>query len=243
MKNPKLIFALLLVLAITSCKKEKIQQTSSNPTKPAVVAAVRDSVSYTVDGQIYNAAVDIFNPSAGIEDANRKLIFADSTNKYAYSLIGKGDSIMYFQKNTFISKSANINIFFLKKFAKPKRPNGNPYPGINDVLSIFTVGKYPLAEDFEWQNSQNGIAIDISANNKGYSSYNSYNGISTVVLQPGFQKNFSFEIVNFTKATSGGYNLEAKFTAAVFDANGVQKKLDNGYLSLHFGPIYAEEAN
>lgn len=233
MKNPKLIFSLLLLLAVTSCKKEQIQQTSSNPAKPTVIAAVRDSISYTIDGQTYTVGGDNGYSSQGIEDANRKLIYPDSTKKYAYSLIGKGDSIMFFQKNTYFSKNANINIFFLKKFAKMNNVNGNPYPGINDVLSIFTVGKHALAEDFEWQNSQNGIAIDISANNKGYSSYNSYNGISTIVIPPGFQKNSSFEILNFNQATLGGNNLEAKFTAVVFDANGVQKKVDNGYLRIH----------
>ena len=35
---------------------------------------------------------------------------------------------------------------------------------------MFAVGKYNFAEDFEWQNSQNGVAIDVGANNKDYFS-------------------------------------------------------------------------
>jgi len=107
---------------------------------------------------------------------------------------------------------------------------------------MFTVGKHPLAEDFEWQNSQNGIAISVVLGvNKGYSSYNAYDGIATVVIPPGFQKNSSFEITSFVHATDGfgGYNLEAKFTAALFNRKGEQKKLENGYLRLHIDPAYA----
>ena len=109
---------------------------------------------------------------------------------------------------------------------------------------MFTTGKHALAEDFEWQNSQNGIAIDAEANNTGYSSYNAYNGYGTVAIPAGFQKNSSFNITSFVQATdnsitNSGYNLVAKFTAVVFDGNGNQKNLENGYLSLHFSPAYA----
>jgi hypothetical protein len=236
MKNLNLIYALLLLSAFTSCKKDANKQIS--PNKPTVIAAVSDSISYTIDGKTYTAGgAAIGGLSSGSEDADRKLVYPDSTQKYVYSLVGNPDSIMYFQENRFISNSANINIYFVKKYIK--HPSSFSFPGLNDVLKMFTVGKQPYAEDFGWQNSKNGIALDVAANNKGYTSYNGYNGYNTIVVPPGFQKNSTFEITSFTKA-SDGYNLEAKFTAVVIDnATGEQKQLDNGYLRLNFAPIYA----
>jgi hypothetical protein len=148
---------------------------------------------------------------------------------------------MYFQENTFYSSSANINVFFVRKFLKQNTPLN--FPGLNSVLTLFSVGKHSLAEDFEWQNSQNGIAIAVATNDNGYASYNAYNGAGTIVIPRGFQKKNSFEITSFIHATDGygGYNLEAKFTATVYNNKGEQKQLTNGYLRLHIDPAYPEK--
>ncbi|MCC8424714.1 hypothetical protein [Mucilaginibacter sp. UR6-11] len=244
MKNLNLIYAVLLLLAFASCKKEANPQISSTQPQVPVIAPIRDSVSYTIDGKTYSAGgMSLNNISSGGEDANRKLVFTNDNNIPGYSLVGKPDSVMYFQKNAIYSNSANINVFFLKKCARQKQ--GLPWmPGLTDVLKLFTVGKHPLAEDFEWQNSQNGIAIDVTTNNKEYSSYNAYNGVNTVIIPPGFQNNSTFEILSFTTTSNGGgYNLEAKFTAVVFGADGQQKQLTNGYLRLNFGVYYNTLAN
>jgi hypothetical protein len=247
MKKIYLIYALLPLLALTSCQKGVTMQPNTIQTKPVVIAPVRDSVSYTIDGKTYTAGgMGINGLSSGGEDANRKLIFTNDNNIPGYSLVGSNpDSVMFFQKNTIYSNGANINVFFLKKYIKQKQ-GISWMPGLNDILKLFTVGKHPLAEDFEWQNSQNGMAIDVLADNIGYSSYNGYNGINTVVISPGFQKNSTFEITSFTQVTSehgSGYNLEAKFTAVVFDAAGHQKQLTNGYLRLNFGFLYNTSGN
>lgn len=232
MKYLNFVYAVLLFSAFTSCKKDANQKPdSTNPSKP-VIAAVRDSVSYTIDGKTYTAGgFDVNRISAtGGEDANRKLVYPDKNNIHAYALVGNPDSVMYFQKITILSDSVSMNVFFLKKYGK--QTHGLPWmPGLKDVLKLFTVGKHPLAEDFEWQNSQNGIAIDVA----GHSSYNAYNGPQTIVFPSAFQKNSTFEITNFIPTTTGdGYNLEAKFTAVVFNAAGQQKTLENGYLRINF---------
>jgi len=246
MKNLNLICAVFLFSAFVSCKKDSSQETT--PNKPALpeTTAIRDSVSYTIDGKTYSAGgVNINSSSAGAQDANRKLIYPDNTNKYAYSLVGAPDSVMYYQKNLIATSGAHIQVFFLKKYIRQK-VGSTWMPGLSDMLKLFTTGKHPLAEDFEWENSQNGIAINVSANNEDYLSYNAYNGMNTVELPPGFQKNSTFEITSFTKSAfedGGHYNLEAKFTALVFDAAGHQKKVDNGYLRLHFDLSYSTRAN
>jgi len=245
MKKLNLIYAILLFSAFTSCKKDT-QETSLTQPQVPVIAAVRDSVSYKVDGQTYTAGgIDLNNTNAGYEDADRKLIYPDSTKKYEYSLIGTPDSILYFQETKIFSNSANIDIYFVKKFIK--HPNAFFYwPGLSDVLTIFTVGKQPFADDFGWQNAKDGIAFNIATNSKGftsYTSYNAYNGYNTSVFPSGFDKNSTFEIISFTQTTSG-YLLEAKFTAVVIDnATGDQKQLSNGYLRFTFSPAYATNVN
>ena len=237
MKKLNLIYAILLLSALASCKKEAKPQTSTTKPPVAEVEVVSDSVSYTVDGKTYTAGgMGLSSSSSGGEDANRKLIFPDSTKKYEYSLIGQQDSILNFQEATIRSNSANINIYFVKKFAR--QPKVIYWPPLTDVLTMFTVGKRPYAEDFGWQNSQNGIALDL-----GYTTYNAYNGNSTITIQPGFQKNSTFQIISFTKAAFG-YNLVAKFTAVVIDnTTGQLKQLDNGYLRLNYSPRYAVGSN
>jgi hypothetical protein len=107
-------------------------------------------------------------------------------------------------------------------------------PGLNNVLKLFTAGQHPVVEDFGWQNTQNGVAIEVL----GGTSYNAYNGLKTIVASPGFQKNSIFEVTDFALNASRGYNLKAKFTAIILDEAGKQKKLENGYLQLNLVPPY-----
>jgi len=238
MKKLYFIYAILLLSAFTSCKKEGNQQISTTITKPVIPPPLHDSVSYTIDGKTYTTGgVGISNTNAGFEEPDRKL----TINNVGYSLIGNQDSIMYFQESKMFSANANIDIYFVKKFIK--NPQAFFYwPGLNGVLTIFTVGKQPYAADFGWQNAENGIAMNVVANNKVYTSYNAYNGINTVVFPPGFEKNSTFEITSFTKITAG-YALEAKFTAVVIDnTTGEQKQLTGGYIRLVFSPSYANNS-
>lgn len=240
MKKLSLIYILPL-LAIASCKKDHSVKPETTGTQTTVIASVKDSVSYTIDGVTYAAGdAAMANESSGTEGANRKLTVNNDNNVPVYSLVGSTDSIMYFHSNQFASASANIKIHFLKKFVKQQTSMN--FPGLKSVLSMFAVGKYPFAEDFNWQNSQNGLAIDVAIGDKGYySSYVAFNGPMTVAAPAGFQKSAVFEITRFDKATDefGGYNLEAKFTAVVLASTGEQKQLENGYLRLHFYPSYA----
>jgi len=243
MKKFNFIYALLLSSVFISCRKDHPVKVDTSGNKP-VIAAVRDSVSYTIDGKTYASVPGSYSSlSSGGQEIDRKVVYPDSSNKSNYGLIGTNqDSVLYYQKNTILSDNASIAIFFIKKYIKRHKNDGLFYaPELKDLLKLFAVGKHPYAEDFEWENSQDGIAFSVSANNKGYMSYNAFNPQKSNTLKPGFQKKSTFEIINFTKATSGGYNLEARFTAVIADNTGEQKKLENGYLRLYFEPIVAAD--
>jgi len=246
MKKLNLIYALFLLSVFTSCQKDHPIKSDTPGNKPPVIANVRDSVSYTVEGKTYITDSDPYSfLSAGGEEMDRKVVYPDSSNKFNYALVGNPDSVLYYQKNTILSNNANLGIFFIKKYSKKHKNDGVIYhPELKDLPQLFAVGKHPYAEDFGWKNSQDGIALNISVNGSVYISYAPFNPNKPSIPKPGFQKNSTFEIISFTKATSGGYNLEARFVATVTDnVTGEQKKLENGYLRLYFVPIVAADPN
>jgi hypothetical protein len=242
MKKSTFLYSLLLLSPFTSCQKDHPVKVDTTGNKPPVIAAVHDSVSYTVDGKTYMAN-SYSAYSSGTQQVNQKVIFPDSKNLSNYELVGNPDSVLYFQRNTISSDGASLQIFFLKKYPKRHKNDGiSYYPALKDLLMQFTIGKYPYAEDFERENSENGIALVISANGRSYTSNSPFDLSRPTQLKPGFQKNSTFEIISFTRATSGGYNLEAKFSAVVVDGfTEDQKRLENGYLRLYFVPFVAAE--
>ena len=239
MKNLITFCSILLLAIVSSCKKDRPTKADTPENEPAVVAAVHDSVSYTVDGKVYTTGSDASSfSSSGGQEIDRKVVYPDSTNKTNYGLVGNPDSVLYYQKNTISSENINkVTIFFIKKFIKKQKGDGVLYfPIMNDWLQLFVVGKHPYAEDFGWQNSQDGIALYVAIDDGNYISYNPFNPNKPNILKPGFQKKSTFEITNFTK-TDRGYNFEAKFTAVITDAlTQKQKKLENGYLRLYISP-------
>ena len=242
MKKFNFIYALLLLSVFTSCQKDHPVKVDNGKDNPPIIAAVHDSVSYTVDGKTYtNASGSFSSLSTGGEETDRKVVYADSNNKFNYGLVGNPDSVLYYQKNTILSNNANLVILFIKKYRIKYTGDGVLYnPALKDLLQLFTIGKHPYAEDYGWENSQDGIALNISVDGRAYMSYNAFNPNKPSILKAGFQKNSAFEIISFTKTTSGGYNLEARFTAVVTDTYET-KKLENGYLRLYFEPIVAAD--
>lgn len=241
MKKLNLIYALLFLYAFTSCQKDRSTQVDTSGNKPQTAAPIRDSISYTINGKLYVIGSVPGNfSSAHEEEVDRKVVYADTNNKFNYGLFGIPDSVLFYQKQNIISsKSNNLQavIFFIKKFKKKNQKDGLSYfPELKEWTQLFTIGKHPYAEDFGWQNSQDGIAFIVPTNNGPYISYNPFDPHNPSILKPGFQKNSTFEIINFTKSTYGMYNLEARFTAVISNAQGTQK-LENGYLSLYIGPV------
>lgn len=238
MKNLNLIYTLLLLSIFTSCQKDHPVKVETSGNKPPVIAAVHDSVSYTVDGKTYSPGLDAYSfISSGSQETGRKVVYADTNNKFNYGLVGDPDSVLYYQKNTILSDNTSLNIFFIKKFRKVHANDGILYaPLMKDWLQLFTVGEHPFAEDFGWENSQDGIAMTMTFNDKVYKTYNAFDPRKPSILKPGFQKDATFEIISFTKSTDGTYNLEARFTAVITDTYET-KKMENGYLRLNLSPV------
>lgn len=233
MKALHLIILSLFSIIVSSCKKDT-RVNPYVPTLPVEIAAVRDSVTYTLDGKTFMANKPGKESYQGNYFANKKLV--PNANGKDMDIVYDKDSVLYFTSKNIYLDSLYFTISFVKKFASTPNAQGDPtlyIPYIDFMLPIINVGKHTYTEDFERNNSQNGIAIKISANSTNYTSYGPLPYTMTSSLKPGFQKDMTFEIISLVQATSGGYNLEARFSAYVYDRQENRKSLEKGYLRLH----------
>jgi hypothetical protein len=231
MKKLNIFYALLLLSILTSCKKDHpINVDNTGP----VIAAVSDSISYTVDGKAYISDAKPYNHFiTGNQQVGQKVIM--DNNGTDYQIIGNPDSVLYYRESDITSTNAGLSISFIKRYSKKDIKKAFLYyPEFDNMLKLYAVGKYPYAENFGRENTQDGIALSMSIDGKSYFSHSTYDLHHTSKLKSGFQKGSTFEVISFTKATSGGYNLEARFTVVVAeDFTEDQKKVENGYLRLH----------
>ena len=228
------IYPLLLLSILTSCQKDHPVKVDTSGNKPPVIAAVHDSISYTVDNKIYIANSKSFSHLiTGNQQVGQKVVYIN--NGTDYQIVGNPDSVLYYRENDINSTDASLSISFIKRYSKKDINKAFLYyPEFEGMLKLYTVGKHQYAEDFGRENTQDGVALSMTIDGKSYFSYSTYDLQHTSKLKPGFQKGSTFEIISFTKATSGGYNLEARFTAVVAeDFTEDQKKVENGYLRLH----------
>ncbi|SDF59269.1 hypothetical protein SAMN05216464_12124 [Mucilaginibacter pineti] len=231
MKKLNIFYALLLLSILTSCKKER--PVKVDPPGP-VIAAVSDSISYTVDGKIYTSNTKPYNHLiTGNQQVGQKVVM--DNNGTDYKIVGNPDSVLYYRENDIASTDAYVYLSAIKKYKKQDINKAFLYyPEFEDMLKLYTVGTHPYAEDFGRENSHDGIAIGMTIDHKSYFSYSTHDLHYVSKLKAGFQKGSTFEVISFTKATSGGYNLEARFTVVVAeDFTEDQKKVENGYLRLH----------
>ncbi|MDR6940376.1 hypothetical protein [Mucilaginibacter pocheonensis] len=234
MKKLCLIYTLLLLSVFTSCQKDHVTKSDTSENKPPVIAAVHDSVSYTVDGKTYMVNSKSFsNPISGNQQVDQKVV--NIKNGSDYEIVGNPDSVLYYRVTNIFSTDGGLSISFIKKYNKKDiKIAFLYYPKFEEMLKLYAVGKHPYAEDFGRENLQDGIALSLRVDDKSFFSYPTHDLRHISKLKPGFQQGSTFEIISFNKATSGGYNLEAKFTAVIAeDFTEDQKKVENGYLRLH----------
>ncbi|RFZ95337.1 hypothetical protein D0C36_07350 [Mucilaginibacter conchicola] len=240
MKQP-LALLVIFSLLFASCKKDK-QNTSpqTEPTRPdRGIEAVTDSVSFTVNGVVYNAnTVNTFN-TFGNGGVNQKLIDPNAAPPKLYELSQDPDSVLYFKSNKISSDKLNFEVSFLKKYLKTdmvKAWAGLMYdvPSTKEMLTLFDIGKHPYSEDFHREQNMNGIALQIYVDGGAYVSYCPLPMQTASKLEKGFQKG-NFEIISLVKNNKGGYNLEATFDAQLFKEFDENDHItaEKGYLRLN----------
>ncbi|MDN5286216.1 MAG: hypothetical protein JWR38_2490 [Mucilaginibacter sp.] len=236
MKKLSLILPALILLIIASCKKDNtpVKPVDDKPTTP-VIAVVKDSASYTIDGKTYTANEGSTSIHVSNSQVNCKAFHIENGLPNEYEIIGDKDSVLYSRESLVLSSSTRLTITFTKKSNK-KALNYNGfmyYPSLAEILKIYSPGKHQYAEDYEREQSKDGIALTISANGKSYTSYSTLFLPRPTIYTPGFQNDNTFEVISFVKNDEGTYNLEAKFSAVVIEDWDVRAvKLEKGYLRL-----------
>jgi hypothetical protein len=147
---------------------------------------------------------------------------------------GNADSVLYYRTYTiYKTGDASISLSFVKKYAKAQlHSDASSFLSPSNPPDLFTTGQHPFAFDFNRENTQNGIAIQVG-NGALYTTYSQLPLNVKTTLTAASQSNSKFEVTSLTKLANGAYILEAKFSATVFDMNENAKKLDNGYLKIH----------
>jgi hypothetical protein len=242
MKNLNRIYLAftLIVISVTSCKKEAQQPEPVSVPVPEAKAITRDSISFSIDGKFYafnekysrglgNQPVDI-KPSATIL-TGRKLAY-QTGNLYWY---GEPDSTLFTAISKFKSASnvGHLELIFARKFKDAQlQKSGILYlPGRNE--DVFKVGKMPFAVDLEKENTMEGIALSLfnTPNSKALSTCKP--GFS-ILLQAGLkndiQNNSTFEITSIKNIQEGYVQVEGKFELNLFDEDAKQYRVKNGFI-------------
>ena len=236
MKKLIIIYPAVILLIISSCKKDNQNNPVNNKPITPVITAVKDSGSYTIDGKVYTVntrGTTILEGNAGV---NQKVVYNNNPPLY-FDVVRDKDFLLFFRGNSLFSNGTALTVTFLKKYNKNALNMGSLgiyHPLVDDALKLYAVGKHQYAEDYGRQQSKDGITLSVSANGKNYTTYSPIPLQKPTKLKPGFQNNSTFEITSFVKTNDGGYNLEAKFSAVIIeDWTEDQTKVENGYLRLY----------
>jgi len=234
MKSKSLLAIAIVLFSLAACKKDNpIEKPIQPPVeKPDPLELLRDSASYTLDGQ---KIILTETNSRGVLNgkANKKL---DSVVKNVEYISDDQNAVMFGRFYSLRNDNRNsITITFLKKYNKslttptPTRILFEPI----DKLDLFTIGERKFAMDFTRNNSQNGVALELGGNEYGLQTYGYSSLVYHPLLNPELQSQSKFEIINLHKLKSGKYIIEAKFNASVYLGDGSNvKKIENGYLRL-----------
>ncbi|MDN3587939.1 hypothetical protein QWY86_14755 [Pedobacter aquatilis] len=230
MKIKNLLRLSMALLVLAACKKESPIEPPVE--KPDLLTLLGDSASYTIDGKLIK--VNKVNSFGGFNlQPNSKV---DSIVKYAQYISGDKDSIMYGQRYDIhdVDYNNQISVVFAKKFNKNNMNSNNSLWSNTpkNYLEMFYTGNYQYAVDLYKENTQNGIAIFVRKERQSFkTSGPDYFGRATTITKDA-QKDSKFEVIKLNKLKNGGYMLEAKFTATIFDDQEKPKKIENGYLRL-----------
>ncbi|RBQ10342.1 hypothetical protein [Pedobacter miscanthi] len=226
MKSKSLLGVAIALFFLAACKKENpIIESPIVIEKEDPLEYAHDSISYSIDGITHKVSKYSSFYSAENRQPYSKV---DSIVKSTYYISGIKDSVLYTRKYGISNNGQNVNVIFIKTYKKALmlqslvlRPK--------DIMDLFTVGTRNYALDYERDNIQNGIAINIS---DGFKTYGSDSFRTPPQLNADAQKNSKFEITSLKKLKSGTYILEAKFNARVYNEKNESKNLENGYLRL-----------
>lgn len=240
MKSKSLLGVAIALFFLAACKK------NDPVTEPPIIIPpvekidplelLGDSVSYTIDGE--KIAINTVVTRAVVNaKSNVKL---DSVAKGTEYTSGDRDSVLFGRQFKMYNDHSNgIIITFLKKYniseAKSNPPVILHVP--NNKLDLFSIGERRFALDFQRNNAQNGIAIELMGKYYGLQSngYNSF--VHHIAIKSELQTGSKFEIISLKKLKSGKYLLEANFNASVYRGDGTNiKKIENGYLRLKINP-------
>lgn len=227
MKNLKPLLLLSLLSLFIACKKDK-KITPEPQEKPDPLELATDSGSYTVNGKTYTVG-ELSNMRVLNADPHLKI---DSIVNHSFYISGNKDSVFFSRSYTMFNAKewAGLEVSFFKKYSKKDmNKNSLGFYVPNNLSDLIHVGKYDFQVDYTRVNAHDGVAIDLNGNGKTFSKLSL---AEPTQIKQESENGTHFEIITFKSLKSGGFLLEAKFDAVVFDANEMPQKLTNGYIRM-----------
>ncbi|RNI32357.1 hypothetical protein EFA69_03270 [Rufibacter immobilis] len=231
---------LSFLFLLNSCKEElEVLDEIEIKDPQAKIESLQDSISFELDGSIYT-----FDRPLGHGSGNAQVNLDSVTDK------GHPDSVLYWREFKMMNSNfEGIGIRFVKKYSKNQLSSINFMSRPTNVLELYTKGMQPYAVDFGRFNTTDGITIDASLIDSNSNRLNLQTYLPEMrrwLTSIGYdcQENSSFEITNLHKLSTGGYLLEAKFSANLFYFEGKitadkkvmeeakPKRIKNGYIRL-----------
>jgi hypothetical protein len=242
MKYFPLLFLVAAVLMI-SCSKEVTAPTPAPTPVPIdsiyLFRKMRDSCSYTIDGQRYDADYSSSGFRIGTAGANLDTInhnwrwSADTTQffvGYSISNIGLANAPNYTNMEIIFAENFNNRDLAVRKLPSIRVPTAA------EQLKMYSLGNHPFALDYKRTNYQSGIAIAVIGANRTYwISYIDAYAYGPTSIPYNSQANAVFEVIRLQKLSDIDldYLLEARFSANVYGRGEEVKKVEKGYIRLH----------
>ncbi|WP_432714012.1 hypothetical protein [Pedobacter sp.] len=223
----KYLLGLSIIFMLAACDKENTElETEAEPP----LELLKDSVSYTVNGEKYTSS-NVERASIYTTESNTKITSGVNFN---YLIQGDKDSILFVRDFTIKAVNSFMFLSFIKVYSNAETTNTNENNGSylnfpKNKTDMFSTGMYKYSTDFWRDNSISGIAIRMINTRGDFKSYGENDLSKPASITQTDQQNSKFEIISLQKRKSD-YLLEAKFNLNVFDAKKQVQKIENGYL-------------
>ncbi|MCX2451424.1 hypothetical protein OQX61_09085 [Pedobacter sp. PLR] len=230
----KLTMVLSLLVIFASCKKESAElDTEVKPEpKPEIEdASAWGRVSFMVDGKLftnYNEADKSISYSKGTGNSGANLKETTKDKKWTVMSNGKywaghPDSLQYskYFETSMGQSGASIKVSFIKKYAKREMDSGISIYYAKSDFDLYKNTSPKFALDFERENDQEGVAIEISLpNSVTLTSYSPIILGKKSSLTAESHSNSTFKILKAERIKgTKTIELELSFEGDLFDKN------------------------
>lgn len=226
MKRYTILLPFIALLFAASCKETEPIITDMVELEEARPVYLPDSVSFKVDGKTYTTDNKGAISSLGFGNSGINYRLSDTLAEW-YSTagnrywIGAADSVQYTSMYKKQLDGGNIGFTYIKNYRKSDTMKDWMYLPKKDI-GFYHLGKYNYALDFQRNNQQEGVAIEVRIDNVIFSgtSYTTKTLNQESTFSKIAQDDANFEILKIVDLKGTDFvRIEGKFEVNIFDSS------------------------